>query len=153
MNIFESLRADHDIQRNLCEALVKTSGNSDERKSLWKELRKELKAHSIAEERHFYIPLFDEDKTQKHARHGVAEHHEMDDLIKQLDENEMDSPSWLTYAKQLSDKVHHHLKDEEHTIFQLAGKVLSDSKKTKLANDYRKKMNEENAGIEHKSTK
>ncbi len=142
MNIFEALRADHDIQRDLCKRLVSTEGKSPDRKQLFKALKYELQIHADAEERHFYIPLIEDDMAQSHARHGIAEHHEMDDLIEKLEETEMDSPAWLVYAKQLCDKVEHHLEDEEHTIFQLAGKVFSETQKKSLAKDYNEHIQE-----------
>ncbi len=135
-NIFEALRKDHDIQRDLADKLIKTSGDTSERNTLYDQLKHELKIHADGEERHFYVPLFDDDLTQEHARHGVAEHHEMDELTEKLDETEMSSSAWLTYAKELRKKVYHHLEDEEHTIFQLAGKVLSENQKTQLGSDY-----------------
>jgi hemerythrin-like domain-containing protein len=147
MNIFEAIRKDHDIQRELCKKLVATSGDTSERKILWDKLKKELNVHADAEERYFYVPLIEKDMTQEHARHGVAEHHEMEELIKTLNETEMDSPAWLVYAKQLSEKVHHHLEDEEHTFFQLAGKVLSEIAKNSLETEYRKHMKSNGAGI------
>ncbi|MDT0556293.1 hemerythrin domain-containing protein [Patiriisocius hiemis] len=141
--IFEAIREDHDIQRNLCEKLLKTSGDSQERKELWDKLKIELKGHEVAEERHFYKPLIDNDMMIKHARHGIAEHHEIDELIEKIDDTEMDSSAWLTFAKQLSDKVHHHLEDEEHSFFQLAGKVFSEEQKTSLSSKYQKAMEAE----------
>ena len=56
-----------------------------------------------------------------------------------MEATDMDSSAWLKYAKNLKDKVEHHLEDEEHTFFQLAGKVLSENQKTSLGtmyNDY-----------------
>ncbi len=142
MNIFEAIRNDHDIQRDLCKRLTATSGKSTDRAQLWKALKTELKIHADAEERHFYSPLIHNDMMQEHARHGIAEHHEMDELMEKVDEADMDSPAWLTYAKQLCEKVEHHLEDEEHTFFQLAGKVFSENQKTALASDYSKAMKE-----------
>ena len=142
MNIFEAIRNDHDIQRDLCDRLTSTSGNSSDRKQLWKALKEELEIHADAEERHFYSPLTHNDMMQEHARHGIAEHHEMDELIEKIDDTDMDSPAWLTYAKQLCEKVEHHLEDEEHTFFQLAGKVLSENQKTDLATAYQDAMKE-----------
>ncbi|MDE0599037.1 MAG: hemerythrin domain-containing protein [Dokdonia donghaensis] len=142
MNIFEAIRNDHDIQRDLCDRLTSTSGNSSDRKQLWKALKEELEIHADAEERHFYSPLIHNDMMQEHARHGIAEHHEMDELIEKIDDTDMDSPAWLTYAKQLCEKVEHHLEDEEHTFFQLAGKVLSENQKTDLATEYQDAMKE-----------
>lgn len=138
--IFEALRADHAIQRELADRLVETTGASDERKELFASLRTELKAHAVAEERHFYIPLMEVDLTQEKARHSIAEHHDMDELIEQLEDYEIDASQWLVTAKELHHKVHHHLDEEEQEVFQLAGKALSDSAKTSLVGEYHDEM-------------
>jgi hypothetical protein len=140
MNIFEQIRQDHDKQRLLLDQLVQTSGASEIRKQVYESLKKELEIHADAEERHFYKPLISNDMMQEKARHGIAEHHEIDEIIEKLDETTYDSSAWLTYAIQLKDKVEHHLKDEEHTFFQLAGKVFTEKEKKSLAEDYRKYM-------------
>ena len=70
------------------------------------------------------------------ARHGMAEHHEMDELVDELNKIDLSSPSWIAHFRKLRDKVFHHLEDEEHAIFQLAGKVLKEREKTGLAKDY-----------------
>lgn len=142
MNIFEAIRKDHDIQRELCRLVTSTSGDSKERKQKWQELKHELQIPADAEERTFYAPLIHNDMMQEHARHGIAEHHEMDELIEKIDDTDMDSPAWLVYAKQLCEKVEHHLEDEEHSFFQLAGKVFTESQKTDIAKDYLKQMKE-----------
>jgi hemerythrin-like domain-containing protein len=72
------------------------------------------------------------------SRHGIAEHHEMDEMMEALDETEMSSPAWLATAKKLSEKVHHHLKEEEQKFFQMAGKLLDDKQKESLAGQYEK---------------
>lgn len=147
MNIFDAIRKDHEIQRDLATQLVETEGSSEKRKELWDSLKKELEVHADAEERYFYVPLIEKDMTQEHARHGVAEHHEMDEMIEELENTDMTSPGWLVTAKKLKEKVFHHLEDEEHTFFQLAGKVLTDSEKEKLQKDYRSHMSSEGVGI------
>jgi len=141
MNIFESIRKDHDTQRNLLEKLIKTEGDTNVRDSIFKNLKKELVVHADGEERHFYKPLISNDMMQEKARHGIAEHHEIDELIEQLENTDYDSSAWLKIAKNLKEKVEHHLEDEEHTFFQLAGKVFSENQKETLAKDYRDYMN------------
>ncbi len=136
MNIFEEIRKDHDKQRELCRLVTSTTGESKGRKQMWEDLKKELQIHADAEERHFYSPLIHNDMMQEHARHGIAEHHEMDELMEKIDNTEMTSSAWLTYAKQLCEKVEHHLEDEEHTFFQLAGKVFNEKQKETLAKEY-----------------
>jgi Hemerythrin HHE cation binding domain len=136
MNIFEALRHSHVTQRTLADQLLETSGDSRERDTLFKQLKIELAAHAAAEERCFYVPLIAHDMTQEPSRHGIAEHHEMDELVETLEETDYSSPRWLVVAKALHHKIYHHLEDEEQGIFQLAGKVLTDAQKLSLAKDY-----------------
>lgn len=136
MNIFTALRESHDIQRELCAKVTNTQGESSERDSLFQQLVRELKAHARAEERFFYLPLMEYDQGVDLSRHAIAEHHEMDELIEQLQATEYSSPTWLVYAKQLSDLVVHHLQEEEHRFFQMAGKLLSAEEKVQLVKGY-----------------
>lgn len=140
MTIFEAIRKDHDKQRALLDKLVATSGDTKERKTIFKDVKEQLKIHAEAEERHFYKPLISNDMMQEHARHGIAEHHEIDELIEQLEDLDFDSSAWLKIAKNLKEKVEHHLEDEEHTFFQLAGKVFNQKQKQDLATTYNKYM-------------
>lgn len=136
MNSFTALRESHDIQRELCAKVSNTQGESSERDSLFQQLVRELKAHARAEERFFYLPLMEYDQGVDLSRHAIAEHHEMDELIEQLQATEYSSPTWLVYAKQLSDLVVHHLQEEEHRFFQMAGKLLSAEEKVQLVKGY-----------------
>lgn len=136
MNIFEALRLSHDTQRALATQLLETQGDSPERRKLFRELKHELAAHAAAEERCFYSPLIHFDATMAQARHGMAEHHEMDELVDELTKMELSSSGWLAQFKKLHHKVYHHLEDEEHAIFQLAGKALPEALKQSLAKDY-----------------
>lgn len=136
MNIFEALRESHDVQRELAEKLVQTSGATEERQELFEKLKNELFAHAVAEDRYFYIPLMMTDSGLNISRHALAEHHEMDELLEQLTETELSNPGWLSIAKKLSETVHHHLHEEEHGFFQQAGKILEDQQKLSLAKKY-----------------
>lgn len=117
MNVFDDLRKDHDLQRELANA----------------------NAH--AEERHFYVPLMQHDLTQEKSRHGVAEHHALDELVEALASTDDSSRARLATARQLRHKAFHHLEEEEHEVFQLAGNALTDSRKDALAGAYRTEMN------------
>lgn len=139
--IFEALRADHEIQRRLIDDLVDTVGNSGVRQDAYARLRVELASHAAAEERYFYVPLMESDATQDQARHSVAEHQELDDLVERLDGYDMSGPQWIQTARELRERLTHHLDEEEHEVFQIAGKVLNGAAKTRLAADYRVDMN------------
>lgn len=142
MTIFEALRTSHDRQREYVDSVLRTSGDTPERKAAYKQLKNELYAHETAEERFFYIPLMAYDNGVDLSRHAIAEHHEMDELLEKLDETEMSSSAWLTTARALGDKVLHHLEEEEQRFFQMAGKLLSDKQKTDLAQGYNKEFQE-----------
>lgn len=140
MNIFEALREDHEIQRSLINQLVETSGDTQNRKYLFEKLKKELEIHADAEERFLYIPMIKDNHTQEKARHSIAEHHEIDELIERLEQTDFSSSGWLTIAKSLQHKIEHHLKEEENEVFQMAGKVLSEKEKSTLGTNYHKDM-------------
>ncbi|MBD3629267.1 hemerythrin domain-containing protein [Cyclobacterium sp.] len=143
MDLFEEIKNDHEKQRTLCDLLIKTNGASDGRKELYERLKRELQTHADAEERYFYRPLFKYDNTQDQARHSVAEHQEMDELMEELDNTDMSSPGWLATAKKLKEKIIHHLDEEEEDVFSLADQSLDDAKMNALARDYRSMMDSE----------
>lgn len=101
MNIFEALRESHEVQRDLSEKLVQTSGDTTERRELFELLKNELYAHAVAEDRYFYIPLMMTDSGLNITRHALSEHHKMDELLEQLTETEFSHSSWLVLAKKL----------------------------------------------------
>ena len=143
MNIFESIRQDHEKQRLLLKILAETSGDTAARREYYAELKEQLVCHAIAEERHFYAPLMEYDNTIELSRHGIAEHHEIDELLEKLDETEMSSPAWLRHLKTLQEKVEHHLADEEQEFFQIAGRVFKEKEKQQLGVEYQEEMAEE----------
>jgi hypothetical protein len=140
MKIFDELIKDHRTQRRLADELLETQGASTERKKLYKQLKEELKAHEVSEERYFYIPLMEVDKSQEQARHSVAEHHEIDELVEKLDDTDMTASAWLIHFRELHKLVNHHLNEEEDEVFTLAKKVLTEKEMEHLGSEYRKLM-------------
>lgn len=135
-NIFEELRHDHDAQRELIDRLLETSGDSEARERTFLVLRRELTSHAEMEERHLYSPMMQSDMSQEKARHGVSEHKELDDFLEELEATDFSSSAWIATARKLAHRLIHHLDEEEHEVFQLAGRVLSDEQKTGLAGAY-----------------
>lgn len=136
MNIFEALRVSHETQRALGAQLLASSPDGPDRHRIFLELKRELLAHETAEERCFYVPLFDHDSTVDASRHAISEHHEMDEMVEDLEGSDLTGQAWMAGAKKLVEKVEHHLKEEETKFFQLAGKVLTEAQKTSLAKEY-----------------
>lgn len=141
MNIFEMLREDHLKLRELADALIETHGDSDSRQEIFAALKTELLAHAVAEERHFYAPLIQVDFTQGEARHAVAEHNEMDELVEALEATDWSSSAWLTKTKKLHELLLHHLEEQEQEFFGMANKVLDEREKINLANGFKNEKN------------
>jgi hypothetical protein len=136
--IYDALRESHEIQRTLCRKLVRAKEGDGRRQHLCRELRIELAAHAAAEERYLYVPILMHDMGLDSSRHALSEPHEIDECVEELKESDVEAGDWPEKARQLSEIVHHHLKEEEKKFFQVSGKVLTDMQKSKLANQYRK---------------
>jgi hypothetical protein len=137
--IYDELRASHAKQRRLCSSMVRTlAKNAAKREALFRELRIELAAHAAAEERYLYVPILMYDMGLNSARHALSEHHEMDELVEDLQALNASGEAWGAKASELAHKVRHHLKEEETKFFQVSGKLLSASQKLRLAGLYRK---------------
>ncbi|MEJ5991382.1 hemerythrin domain-containing protein [Ramlibacter sp. PS3R-8] len=136
MNIFQALMVSHQTQRELCARLLDAKQATDESRQLFEELKSELAAHETAEERCFYVPLMQHDASVDLSRHAIAEHHEMDEMVEELEELDPHAVEWSVACQKLCDKIEHHLKEEEDKFFPQAGEVLSDEQKEQLAADY-----------------
>ena len=134
--IYDALRESHEIQRSLCRRLLRAKPGSQERISIFRELHTELAAHAAAEERFLYAPALMDDAGLDSARHALHEHHQIDELVEALETTAASSPAWLPLARKLTEKVEHHLREEEQRFFQMAGKLLTDAQKSALARDY-----------------
>ena len=136
--IYDVLRESHETQRSLCRKVLRSKAGTAQRIELFTELRIELAAHEAAEERYLYVPMLMDDMGLNSSRHALHEHHEIDELVEDLQALDPAGDAWINKARELSEKVHHHLREEEKKFFQVSGKILSDVQKTRLAKSYRK---------------
>ncbi|MEG3181508.1 hemerythrin domain-containing protein [Sphingomonas sp. LT1P40] len=146
--IFEDLIADHDRQRDLLDRIAETSGDSEERRELFEELRLELQAHAAAEEESLYATMLANPDLRDEARHSVSEHKEVDDMLGELVEMEFSSSGWLTRFKTMKHRYLHHIDEEEEEMFPAASKGLSEETKKKLAAIFEKRKPKELARAE-----
>jgi hypothetical protein len=136
--IYDALRESHATQRTLCRRLVRSGPDAGARRELFRELRIELAAHAAAEERFLYAPILMHDMGLHSSRHALHEHHQIDEIIEDMQGTDPTARGWLAHARKLSEKVHHHLREEEKKFFQVSGKILADSRKLTLARQYRR---------------
>lgn len=136
--IYDALRESHEIQRSLLRKLLRTKPGTQERISLFKQVRIELEAHEAAEERFLYAPMLMDDIGLSSTRHALHEHHQIDELVEDVQKLDAAGDAWIDKARELSHEVHHHLREEEKKFFQVSGKILGEAQKVQLAKRYRK---------------
>ena len=151
-DIYTVLKSDHDAHRVLLKKIAETSGDSKERRDLWNQFYFEVGAHAAAEEEAFYAPLMAKPEGQPEARHSVAEHKQLDDIIQEL-ENEiaMDSPGWLTRFKTLRHEYEHHIEEEENDIFPVGKKVLGKDSDGEYAAKFKERKEAERKLVDKKA--
>jgi len=135
-NIYDALRESHERQRGLCRKILRLKGSVPEKQQAFKELWVELEAHAASEERFLYVPILMIDAGLSISRHALSEHHEIEELCDEVKQSDPKSAVWRKKTKELSEKVHHHLKEEETKFFQVSGKILSETQKKRLAVQY-----------------
>ena len=138
LSLYDALRESHELQRGLLRRLLRSKPGTRERLDLFTEARIELAAHEAAEERYLYVPMLMDDMGLNLSRHALHEHHQMDELVEDLHKADAEGGQWLAVARKLSEKVHHHLREEETKFFQVTGKILSETAKVQAARRYRK---------------
>jgi hypothetical protein len=132
MDIFQALMQSHGRQREHCAQLLSVIGDPKGRRQAFQDLKTEMAAHETAEERAFYVPLIEHDDTVDEARHAIAEHHEMDEMVEDLEDTEEGSAEYLEMVGKLVHKVEHHLTEEEQKFFPEARKILSAERQQEL---------------------
>lgn len=147
-NIFGRLVEDHDRHRALLAMIHETHGDSPVRKRLFLELTKEVKAHAAAEEQALWSSVLRDPKTTEDARHAVAEHKQIDDLLADLAAHDMASPGWLRRFEKLKEKYLHHIREEEQEQFVAAQKMLSPADLRHLRGVFNRRKREEKSKAE-----
>jgi hypothetical protein len=137
--IFEDLKQDHDRQRELLAKLSETSGNSEERQSLFETLRKELQAHAASEEESLYATMLAMPDLREDARHSVSEHKEVDDMLGELVELEIGSKAWAEKFKEMRHRYLHHIDEEEQEMFPKAAEDLTAEAEERIARVFEKR--------------
>ena len=151
-DIFGRLVEDHDRHRALLAMIEDTSGKSPDRVALFKELTKELKSHAASEEQALWSSVLRNPETTDDARHAIAEHKEIDELLADLAARDMASPGWLKRFTGLKEEYLHHIREEEQEQFVSAEKHLTqaDLRYMRGVFNRRKKVEKAAAKVEKK---
>ena len=134
--IFTDLKADHDRHRDLLARIGETSGDTEERRTLFEAFRVEVTAHAAAEEESLYATMLAKPDLRDDARHSVSEHKEIDDFLAELADLDMASGAWLTRFKAMRHRYEHHTDEEEEEMFPAAAEKLTAEEEARLARTF-----------------
>lgn len=144
-DIFGRLVEDHDHHRALLAMIGATQGHSPERERLFVELVKEVKSHAAAEEQALWSSVMRNPETTEEARHAVAEHKELDELMADLAARDMASPGWLRRFAKLREEYLHHVGEEEQEQFVAAEEHLSENDLRHMREVFNRRKEQEKA--------
>lgn len=125
-DIFGRLIMDHELHRDLLDALGETQGDCEERTELFERFTREVKSHAAAEEQALYSTMMRKPETTDETRHSVAEHQRIEGLLNDLAATAMASGAWMTKFKGLRDCYLHHIDEEEDEIFPDFARYLTE---------------------------
>jgi len=151
VSVYEKIKHDHDTHRQLLNDLAKTQGDSEERRKLWSAFYYDVKSHAAAEEETFYSKLMQDPGGQDDARHSVAEHKELDDIMEELQAMDFSSPGWLTRFGTLKHDYEHHMEEEESDIFGKARKLFDGDAAVKIGQRFTERKDAERALVDKKA--
>lgn len=141
--IYRELKADHDKQREMLKQLGELQGASGERQSLFESFRLELQSHAAAEEEALYSVMLADPELRDDARHSVAEHKEVDDLLGEMMAIEFGSEDWEQKFDHMRHRYEHHIDEEEEDMFPAAEAELDDEVEAKIAATYEERKPKE----------
>lgn len=144
-DIFGRLVEDHDRHRALLAMIEETEGKSADRKKLFTELTRELKSHAAAEEQALWSTVLRNPDTTDDARHAIAEHKEIDDMLADLAARDMASSGWLRRFAALKEEYLHHIAEEEQEQFVAAEGQLRPTDLRYMRSVFNRRKKEEKA--------
>jgi len=130
------LHDDHETIRKLAKELAETD-SAPRRKSVLRELKPFLTAHSRSEEAAVYTPLMELRNSldsRQAGNEGMVEHNLADIVVERL-ANTADASTdmWRAHAKVLHEALEHHIKEEEGKMFEEIGEHFSDEEREAMA--------------------
>lgn len=150
-DIFDRLIEDHDRHRKLIDQISQTSGDSEERRTLFEQFKVDASAHANTEEETLYVTIMANSDTRVDAQHSVKEHADLGMLFVELDDMDMGSSAWLTKFKTLAEDYVHHIDEEEEEKFPKAKEVIDKAKAVELRDEFNSRKPEEIERVEAKT--
>ncbi|MDI6723312.1 MAG: hemerythrin domain-containing protein [Methanobacterium sp.] len=129
--LYGMLVHDHEEVKGLFEETISKNDTSK-----FPEIKKELEVHMMGEEKFYYPKAKKVDK--KLVEHGIEEHEEAKQLLRELDKMDTGSSKWMSKFKELKESVEHHVEEEEEKLFLETKESLSDNEEMEAAQNIEK---------------
>jgi len=142
MQIYETLKADHDTVLELLDELNEMEEGEEYRGDLIAQIRDELIPHARAEEAVFYNTLRSIDTAKDVVAHSYKEHLAAEALLRALQVVDKIDAAWKKTAEKLREAVSHHVGEEEGKVFTAARAVLSDEEAEAIGEAFEKLKDE-----------
>ena len=120
----------------MLKELSDLGGEPQKRRDLFEAFRLEVQSHAAAEEESLYATMLGKPDLRDDARHSVAEHKEIDDLIGELLDMDSDDAAWEDKFAHLRHRYEHHINEEEEEMFPAAEAKLDTATEERLAETY-----------------
>jgi hemerythrin superfamily protein len=128
MDATELLKNDHAFVKMLFKNYQEMEpGDAGRKKTLFRQIRVELEAHSEIEEKIFYPAVRDArtPEAERLVREAYEEHRLVKQLLRELSKGKPGSEEFDAKFKVLKENVLHHAKEEESDLFAVAREALS----------------------------
>jgi hemerythrin-like domain-containing protein len=136
MDIVDLILEDHQKIMDLFKKISNTPDvNTDERTSLFGELRSALDSHTVAEERNLYEGLENNDELREKILESYEDHKVVASLLQSISEMEVNDPDWIARIEVLRENVETHIEEEERTVLPVAQIAISDAERGEMGND------------------
>ena len=116
-DVIDELTTDHREALELLDRIMSVT-DPEERRELADTVISELVRHSVAEEMYVYPAMREHMPNGDEAvEHDTQEHQQLEEIMKQLEEVQASEPRFNALVRDLTDKLRHHVHDEETEDF------------------------------------
>jgi hemerythrin superfamily protein len=130
--IVQVLQTEHRQVEGLLEQLA-AEENEAEANELVKQIKRELMAHSTAEDRVVYATIEQNEDMAEDIEHARDEHAGIDEALMELVEASFGDADFKEKVQELTTCVQHHVKEEENEILPKASKFIDQQTSRELA--------------------
>lgn len=131
VDIYQRLEQDHREMQSMLERLSQQFNDKT-----FKQLGKELEAHSKAEEKVLYRAIVKDERAHEPVLEGYEEHHVAELILRELKTNQHGTDRWKAKLKVLKENVEHHIEEEESEMFSASRAVVPQQRAQQMVAEF-----------------